>query len=374
MHDEVWVLVVEDDPYARDLMVMVLTRDWRTRVVAETTDEQSAATLLQDCAKRVDVILLDTEIPRRTEWRLPATLLDKRNPAPPVLCIGTQVSEAVWVTAVQPPCCGYLLKQEVQYGLAEAVWRAAQGQWVTTPTVRLMARQARWPAPSQVVVLDGTLHAALFTPRERHVARLALLFGLSRREIADELQFHNPEEVGNLVTRVYRKLELPELLQGQVAPEVYFSEGKVLDLYSRFDLGRRLSNMLDGVFCLTALELALRDAQPDISDTDQGVQITALDFTGTLETAHIRVRMDGRGCAFDSIFIERFGRLVKYEDLCNKEYGSVPTLMAGLETYSQPCNHEQPYQSLGYLALAVIHLTCRFCGPMIYLNFVDLWS
>ena len=137
----------------------------------------------------------------------------------------------MWAAAVQPPCCGYLLKQEVQYGLAEAVWRAAQGQWVTTPTVRLMARQARWPVPSQVVVLDGTVHADLFTPRERDVARLALLFGLSRREIADELQFHNPEEVGNLVTRVYRKLELPELLQGQVAPEMYFSEGKVLDYF-----------------------------------------------------------------------------------------------------------------------------------------------
>ena len=62
MLDEVWVLVVEDDPYARDLMVMMLTRDWRTRVVAETTDEQSVATVLQDSTKRVDIILLDTEV------------------------------------------------------------------------------------------------------------------------------------------------------------------------------------------------------------------------------------------------------------------------------------------------------------------------
>lgn len=228
---EVWVLVAEDDPYARDLMVMMLTRDWRTRVTAEAKDEQSIDAVLQDSMKRVDIILLDTEIPQ-TKWTLPRSF-SKRDHVPPVLCIGTQVNRSVLEAAIRPPGCGYVLKQEVQYGLAEAVWRAAQGQWVTTSTVRSWARKACLNLPSQFVVLDGTTHAGRFTPREWEIVRLALLFGLSRREIADELMYHNSAEVGNLVTRAYRKLGLPSLLQGQDAPELYFAEGKVLGHFKK---------------------------------------------------------------------------------------------------------------------------------------------
>ena len=75
------------------------------------------------------------------------------------------------------------------------------------------------------------------------------------------------------------------------------------------------SNTLDGAFCLDALRLALRFGQPDIFNTDQGVQFTAYDFTGELETAGIRVSMDGRGRVFDNIFVERLWRTVKYEDI-----------------------------------------------------------
>jgi len=129
----------------------------------------------------------------------------------------------------------------------------------------------------------------------------------------------------------------------------------IMDWFSRFVLAWQLSNTLDGAFCLAALQVALRDAQPDIFNTDQGVQFTALDFTGTLEAAHIRVSMDGRGRAFDNIFIERLWRSVKYEDIYIKEYRSVSALAAGLESYFQLYNYERPHQSLGYLTPADIH-------------------
>lgn len=57
----------------------------------------------------------------------------------------------------------------------------------------------------------------------------------------------------------------------------------VIDWYSRNVLSWRLSNSLDGRFCLEALEAALGGGQPEIFNTDQGVQFTARSFTGRLE-------------------------------------------------------------------------------------------
>jgi putative transposase len=65
--------------------------------------------------------------------------------------------------------------------------------------------------------------------------------------------------------------------------------------------------------------------------------------------------MDGRGRAFDNIFIERLWRSVKYEDIYIKEYDSVLDLAAGLETYFWRYNHERPHQSLGYRVPADVH-------------------
>ncbi|MCA9996871.1 MAG: transposase, partial [Anaerolineales bacterium] len=95
----------------------------------------------------------------------------------------------------------------------------------------------------------------------------------------------------------------------------------------------------------------------------QGVQFTALDFTGTLAAAQIQISMDGRGRAFDNIFIERLWRSVKYEDIYIKEYDSVPALTVGLQSYFQLYNYERPHQSLGYLTPADIHFAVN--GPLL---------
>ncbi len=129
----------------------------------------------------------------------------------------------------------------------------------------------------------------------------------------------------------------------------------VLDWFSRFVLAWQLSNTLDGAFCLDALRRALRDGQPEIFNTDQGVQFTALAFTDELEAAGIRVSMDGRGRFVDNIFVERLWRTVKYEDIYLKGYETVPALAAGLDDYFQLYNFDRPHQSLGYRTPADVH-------------------
>jgi len=129
----------------------------------------------------------------------------------------------------------------------------------------------------------------------------------------------------------------------------------IIDWYSRYVLAWRLSNTLEGAFCLAALDQALTNGQPEIFNTDQGAQFTAHAFANRLLAANIRISMDGRGRAFDNIFIERLWRTVKYEDIYLKDYSTGGALHTGLTHYFHFYNEERPHQSLGYRPPAEVY-------------------
>lgn len=129
----------------------------------------------------------------------------------------------------------------------------------------------------------------------------------------------------------------------------------VLDWFSRYVLSFRLSNTLDGLFCLQTLDQALSSGRPEIFNTDQGAQFTARAFTERLEKAEVTISMDGRGRAFDNIFIERLWRSVKYEDVYLNCYETVLQIEAGLTRYFSFYNEERPHQSLNYRVPAEVH-------------------
>jgi putative transposase len=129
----------------------------------------------------------------------------------------------------------------------------------------------------------------------------------------------------------------------------------IMDWFSRYVVAWQLSNTLDGAFCLEALQMALELGRPYIFNTDQGAQFTAQPFTQCLETAGVRVSMDGRGRCMDNIFVERLWRTVKYEDIYLNEYATVPSLHTGLHSYFTFYNDERPHQSLGYRVPAEVH-------------------
>ena len=70
----------------------------------------------------------------------------------------------------------------------------------------------------------------------------------------------------------------------------------VMDWHSGYVLAWRLSNTLEGYFCIDALDESLSSSKPEIFNTDQGSQFTARGFTG-LEDEGIAISMDGRGRA-----------------------------------------------------------------------------
>lgn len=129
----------------------------------------------------------------------------------------------------------------------------------------------------------------------------------------------------------------------------------ILDWFSRYVLSFGLSNTLDGLFCLETLDQALSNGRPEIFNTDQGVQFTAHAFTERLEKEQIAISMDGRGRAFDNIFMERLWRSVKYEEVYLNGYETVLEIEAGLTRYFSFYNEDRPHQSLGYRTPAEVH-------------------
>jgi putative transposase len=132
----------------------------------------------------------------------------------------------------------------------------------------------------------------------------------------------------------------------------------VIDWFSRYVIAWRLSNTLDGSFCLEMLDEALSRGRPEVFNTDQGVQFTAQAWTGRLESAGVAVSMDGRGRCLDNVFVERLWRTVKYEDStcggmrrcrsCSEGWGGTsPTTTRSARTRPWITEHRRPCISRG---------------------------
>jgi putative transposase len=122
----------------------------------------------------------------------------------------------------------------------------------------------------------------------------------------------------------------------------------VIDWYSRYILAWKLSNSLDGLFCREVLQDALNKfGKPEWFNTDQGAQYTCFEFIHILEGAGIQISMDGRGRALDNVWIERFWRTIKYEEIYPRAYADGLSALRSLEAYFPYYNSERPHSALG---------------------------
>ncbi len=123
----------------------------------------------------------------------------------------------------------------------------------------------------------------------------------------------------------------------------------IIDWYSRSILSYKLSNTLDVQFCIEALSDALdMYGCPEIFNSDQGSQFTSHAFTKILLDREIQISMDSKGRATDNIFIERFWRTLKYEDIYIKNYDSMKEVKLGVKNYMLFYNFKRKHSSLDY--------------------------
>ena len=140
----------------------------------------------------------------------------------------------------------------------------------------------------------------------------------------------------------------------------------MMDWYSRKVLSWRISNSMDASFCVDCLEDALRKyGKPEIANSDQGSQFTSVSYTGVLVREGITISMDGRGRAFDNIFVERLWRSVKHEDVYIKGYSTMEEVRIGLNEYFLFYNSERPHQSLQYKTPDAVYASACGGGAMI---------
>lgn len=205
--------------------------------------------------------------------------------------------------------------------------------------------------------------------------KMAKLFGIDRKRAQRLMRLMGLEAVypkprlsrGMPGHRIYPyllrgvKIERPDQVWSSDITYVPMPQGwmyltVVMDWHSRCVLSWRLSNTLDGSFCLEALEEALGAGRPEIFNTDQGVQYTATAFTGRLESAGVAVSMDGRGRWMDNVFVERLWRTVKYEHLYLHDYATPRALQLGLASYFPFYNEERIHAALDYRTPRAVYL------------------
>ena len=222
---EFQIIILEDDPFARSWMALLAARDWRMRLAGEGDEPLKVVSLLHQAAAHVDLVLMDTDIPGGEDW-MPQILgaVSGRKHPPALLCTGIRANPEILGRMSHPCFVGYILKNEISYSLAWAIDAALSGKWVITEGVRSLASAMRFPIPRPCVLLDGrkTLQSTL-SRHQADVSRLAFLFSMERRELADELGVVEDWGYG-LVSQVYEQLGVKDIINDDEALKSYFDD------------------------------------------------------------------------------------------------------------------------------------------------------
>jgi hypothetical protein len=226
------VFVIAEDLFARNWICLLLVRDWRTRVVGDAGSLERVSDGLKKTAGRIDLILIDTEITHNEPWLAP--LLDALHimaPAARILFTGLQPDERLLRQSMETryagQFAGYILKEEIRHSLAWACVLGAEGKWVTTPGLHALAGRMGLRLRPNSVILDGRRIFNTLTEREIEVVRQAVLYSVERYDLADELAISQDWTYG-LVSGLYKKLGLEEILSGEVDPLVYLGQNRLV--------------------------------------------------------------------------------------------------------------------------------------------------
>lgn len=180
---------------------------------------------------------------------------------------------------------------------------------------------------------------------KKRIERLFRLMGISATGPRPNTSKRGKGELHRIYKYLLRNLEIERC--GQVwAMDItyvpvqagYLYPCAITDLYSRYVVGRSLSNTMASIEGHGA---------PEILNTDQGSQFTSMGFTDHVtKQRQVRLSMDGKGRALDNIFIERLWRSVKYEHIYLFPADDGLQFYRGLEEYFGYCNTDRGHQSL----------------------------
>ena len=122
----------------------------------------------------------------------------------------------------------------------------------------------------------------------------------------------------------------------------------LIDIFSRFIVSSKLSISLDTQPCLEILHKGLKIATPQIINSDQGSQFTSKDWIDFLTQRNIQISMDSVGRWADNIYIERFWRTIKQEEIYINPSNNLEELRIQINRFIKFYNYQRPHQALKY--------------------------
>lgn len=208
-----------------------------------------------------------------------------------------------------------------------------------------------------------TLQTAGHDVNRKHVQRLMRLMGLEGMAPGPNTSRPHPEHVVYPYLLKGLVIDRPDMVWATDITYIPLASGwaylvAIMDWFSRAVLAWRLSNTMTTLFCVEALEEALRNhGPPGIFNTDQGAQFTDQDFVGVLKRHNVRISMDGKGRCMDNIFVERLWRSLKYEEVYLHAPDDVRQARSGIGRWFRFYNDERPHQALDYLTPSHVYRT-----------------
>ncbi len=226
LNKDILVAILEDDLFSRNWMALLLVRDWRTRVIGEFTSRAELFSYLNRSPHAFDVLILDVDLfVERFSIDEICKALTKLDHVPKILLTGIKPDLKIikQIENGNENIRGYVLKSEVGYSLSWVITFVDEGYWVMTPSIRDLFSNLL----PDTLTLEGRQALPGFTDHEAEVARMAFIFSLGRRDLADELKIS--EQWGySLVSELYKKLGLPEIISGEVDLFSYIGESTII--------------------------------------------------------------------------------------------------------------------------------------------------
>lgn len=214
MNKDILVAILEDDVFSRNWMALLMVRDWRTRLISEFSNRVELCEFLNNNYQPFDILILDVDL-FGEDFSISdvcETLTEAKSKAK-ILLTGILPEERIIRQMDDERVSGYVLKSEVGYSLSWVITFAYEGNWVFTPGTLSLAADMNYVLPKNKLIVDGRKQIPGFTEHEAEVVRLAFIFSLGRRDLADELKISEQWSYG-LVSELYEKMGLGDIISG----------------------------------------------------------------------------------------------------------------------------------------------------------------
>jgi DNA-binding NarL/FixJ family response regulator len=203
------IVLAEDDPLLRNLLVGILTGESGFQVVAHVGSGRLALDEVR--TRQPHVLLLDLGLPELTGFEVLERLAVEEH-APNVLVLSADEAEDTQVEAARRGARGFLCKSQAMASLADAIRAiAAGGVWFNRQIVgRVFGEYPRLVKK----VRDSERPMARLTDREREVL-LRVARGLTNQQIAGEL-YMSVSTVKAHIRNIFQRFDLPNRTEAAV--------------------------------------------------------------------------------------------------------------------------------------------------------------